>query len=321
MLLISTLFIILAARIKLDQIFSLGYKEFLFVVILVLVIRPLSVVFSTVGSRLTWREKVFIAWMAPRGIVAAAVASVFSLNLLDKGVRGAELIVPVIFIVIVSTVIIYGMTSGLVARVLGVSQSNPQGILIAGAHVWARNIANILKKEGIQVLLIDTNWENIHNCRMEGLNSFYGNILSEENKSKIELEGIVRILAITPNDEINSLAAMEYSEFFEKAEVYQLAVSDRKMKKKDIPLHLIGRRLFGENVTYDYLSERFAAGAIVKSTKLTDEYKFSRLQTDNGKGFLELFTIKEDGNLLVSIFDRKISHKSGDVVIYVTDNQ
>ena len=315
-LLISSLFIILSARIKLDQILSIGMKEFLFVAALVVIVRPASVFIATINTNLKIKEKIFLSWMAPRGIVAAAIASIFSLHLAELGFSEAAQIVPVTFTVIILTVLFYGLTASPVARLLKISQSNPQGILIAGGHNWARSIAIALKKEKIHTILIDTNRENIYNARMNGIYAIYGNILSEETKNKIELEGIVRLMAITPNDEVNSLAAMEYSEIFGRSEVYQLSGDEEKEESKDIPLHMQGRKLFGKNVTYSFLAERFAAGGKIYSMKLEQEKDAEKFKKDFPKAFI-LFKINEDNEVIINTLDRQISLKPGHTIIYL----
>ncbi|MBK8025454.1 MAG: sodium:proton antiporter [Chloroflexi bacterium] len=175
-LLVSSLFIILAARLRLADLTGLGWGTIAFVAALILIVRPAAIWLCTIGSPLTWQERVFIGWMAPRGIVAAATASIFGLTLVELGVPGAERLTPVVFTVIIGTVIIYGITAAPLAQRLGLSQANPQGTLIVGAHGWARAIAETLSKLGFKVLLVDTNYANTQAARMDGLNVVYGNI-------------------------------------------------------------------------------------------------------------------------------------------------
>ena len=177
-LLISSLFIILAARMSMENLEFLNFQSFLFVGVIVLVIRPLVVFLCTLKTKLHWKEKLFLAWMAPRGIVAAAVASLFSIELINVGYPGAEYLVPITFLVIISTVAIYGLTSSPLARLLGLATPNPQGTLLIGAHVWSRALAKVLKEEGYPVLLVDTNRENIASARRTNLSAFYASIFS-----------------------------------------------------------------------------------------------------------------------------------------------
>ncbi|MEZ5301745.1 MAG: sodium:proton antiporter [Verrucomicrobiales bacterium] len=181
-LLISTLFIMLSARITSAQIEALPWgRTALFAGILILAVRPLSVLASTLGQKIGAPEKAMLAGMAPRGIVAAAVASIFAAGLADKGVPGpAEQFAPAIFAVIVATVCVYGLLGVPLARLLGISSGGDRGVLIVGAQPLCREIGLVLKSEDIDVLMVDTNRANATAARMEGLRSYYGNVLSDD---------------------------------------------------------------------------------------------------------------------------------------------
>ncbi len=160
-LLISALFILLAARLTQEELSVLDWRAFAFLGLLLFVVRPLSVVASAWGSTLTRKERIFLAWICPRGIVAAAVASVFGLALVEQQVPGAEMLLPVVFLVIVGTVVVYGLTAPILARRLGLSMPDPQGCLFVGAHGWARALAKALQECDIEVLMLDTNRPNV----------------------------------------------------------------------------------------------------------------------------------------------------------------
>ena len=133
-------------------------------------------------------------------------------------------LVPVVFLVIVGTVTLDGLTAGPLANALNLSKPNPQGALFVGAHPLARALAQAVQREGLTVLLADTNWENLAAARLEGLPTYHGNVLSEEARDELELTGIGRLVALTPNQEVNALAAMHFIEFFGRSEVYQVQV-------------------------------------------------------------------------------------------------
>ena len=178
-LLTSVLFILLAARVEIDALWPIPLKMVVFVLILIVVIRPTTVWLSTIGKGLSSKEKWFLSWMAPRGIVAAAVASVFALDLELVEMNDAHALVPITFSVIIGTVLVYGLTSGKLASSLRLSQSDPQGIIMIGAHEWARNLAVTLKNEGIHIILLDINRSNIYKASIMGLEAHCGNVLSE----------------------------------------------------------------------------------------------------------------------------------------------
>ena len=213
-LLISSLFIVLAARLPWAEVQKVEWRAFAFVAAMILVVRPAVVFLSTFGSGLTTKEKLFVSWMAPRGIVAAAVASVFSLELGHLGVEGADQLVSVTFVVIVVTVAVYGLTAGGLARALGLSRGNPQGVLLVGAQPWVREIADELQSADIPVLLTDTNRTHALATRMAGLPMHFGSVLDEDFVEHAALDQLGFLLAMTPNDEVNSLACLQLGGYF-----------------------------------------------------------------------------------------------------------
>ena len=230
-LLISCLFIVLSARIQLDAVRSLGWGSLLFLAALIVVVRPASVILATTGSGLTWRQRAFLSLLAPRGIVAAAVTSVFALEIM-KAVNRHELpaelagqvskLVPLTFVVIVGTVSLYGIIAAPVARWLGLAARNPQGVLFIGAQPWVIEIAGLLREAGVDVMLIDRNAANVARARMAGLPANATDALSRYVSEDLELFGMGKLLAVTPNFEVNTLACDEFRHQFGLANVFQL---------------------------------------------------------------------------------------------------
>jgi hypothetical protein len=298
-LLISFLFILLAANLDMDSFNLVGWNSLWLLAVLMLVARPLAVFLSTLKSDLSWRERLFLAWLAPRGIVAAAVASIFALRLLDTGHTQAELLVPVTFIVIAGTVAIYGLSASPLARWLKVAQPNPQGVMIIGAHSWARAIAASLKAEGYKVLLVDASWTNISAARLDGLPTFYASVLSQYTLDEIDLGGMGRLLALTSDNEFNSLAALQYASIFGRGEVYQLASeADDSAPQKAVSGHLKGRLLFSSDMTYKQLARRFAAEGVIKITTLTKEFEWDTFIQRYGGTAVPLFVTDSGGKLI-----------------------
>ena len=316
-IIISSIFILLAARLRLSDFQNFDLSTFAFLVVLIILARPISVFISTIGSKLNWRERTMISWMAPRGIVAAAVASVFAFKLSEKGIEGSEFLVPITFLVIVVTVIVYGSTSYPLARLLKVVQSKPQGILFVGAHRWARSIGKILKDKKINIVMVDTNGQNISAARLEGFTAYLGSILSEHIIDEVDLDGIGRLMALTPNDEANSLAALHMSEAFERGELYQLPPISKKSGKEleFSPKHLRARFLFGEGMNYFHLSSLFDQGWILKSTKLTENFNYEAFKNHYEKKLIPLFLIDTNNRLTISTIENPIKPKSGDQLI------
>ena len=316
-IIISSIFILLAARLQLSDFNSFNTSTALFLAILIFIARPLSVFLSTIGSKINWRERALISWMAPRGIVAAAVSSVFAFKLAESGIEGAESIVPITFLVIVVTVTVYGLTAYPFAKILKVVQSKPQGILFVGAHSWARSIAKIIHDKKINVIMVDTNRENIKAARLDGLPAYLGSILSEHIADELDLDGIGRLMALTPNDEANSLAALHMSDSFERGELYQLSpLSEKSGKELEFsPKHLRARFLFGEGINYFHLSSLFDNGWILKSTRLSENFNFEAMKNHYGENLITFFLIDTNNRLIISTIENPVKPKSGDLLI------
>ena len=321
-LLIGTLFILLAARLKFDDIAQLGPEYIIFVVVLIVVARPLSVWLATIGAGLSWSERIFLSWMAPRGIVAAAVASVLALRLEDTGYEGAHLLVPATYVVVVGTVTVYGLTASAVARELGVAQLKPQGILIVGADQWVRAVAEQLVARHFRVLLVDTNRNHIAAARMSGLEAYHGSVLSDHFLDQVDLGGIGRMLAATPNDGVNVLALRRFSRLFGSASVYRLAPVPNKggTRKTDAKGPKQDRLLFGTDMTHSVLQRRVAAGAVVKATPLTDTFNYQAYCDRYGQSHLPLFVIDKENHLSVMTANRPAAAQAWQTIVSLVDD-
>lgn len=299
-LLVSLLFIVLAAQVKFSQLLAINAKSVLYVICLLFVVRPLCVWCATLGAGLGWRERLFLSWMAPRGIVAAAIVSLFSTQLQKAGVPGAEEMVPLIFLVILVTVVVYGLTGPLLARAIGVGDANPQGLLLIGAQGWTRALAEVLQQEEVQVKLLDGNYEHVAKARMDGLDVEYTNVLSDQITEEVDLQGIGRLLALTSNEYVNSLVVLHFAPVFPKHELYQLLVrpDEKSTSSAKLPGHsLRGRPLFCEGWSASLISDAFEKGAIFKATSLTEAFPYEDFQAHYKGQAVPLFVLYPDGTL------------------------
>jgi len=315
-LLISGLFILLAARLDFSDFRQLGWGAVGFLAVMVFVARPLSVYLSTLGTKVTWPERIFLMWMAPRGIVAAAVASIFALRLIEADVEGAESIVPVTVVIIVGTVAIYGLTASFVAKKLGIAKPAPNGVMIIGAHDWARKIAEALKKAGIAVLLVDTDVNNIAAAKMAGLTAQHTSIMSKVAHESAEAGEYGRLIALTRNDEVNALACMNYIELFGRAGVFQLSFKRAgHARHESVGPNQRGRMIFDRGTSWTQLNEAFAKGATVKATKLSEEFTYEDFRDRYGIYAIPMFLITEKGELHVIAPDSQIEPGADDTII------
>ncbi len=291
-LLISGLFILLASRLDSNAFIELGWGGVGVLAVVMFIARPLSVWASAIGTDLTRKDKWFLSWIAPRGIVAAAVSSLFAIKLSDMGLfTGIEKLVPLVFLMIIGTVVAQSLTARSWARFLGVSEGKPQGVLIFGATSFTRELAKALSKHQIKTILTDTNWENIRLSRMDNLNVYFGNPASSHAESHLDMSGIGKVMVASPYRQTNPIVSMYYQNDFGKNSVYELSVGESTHER-----YKVGRNpnevLFGDGVSYAKLNSLMASGSTIKSTPLTENFGIEQFWQRNPKA-LPLCLVKE----------------------------
>lgn len=315
-LLIGTLFIVLASRLQLNEISPVvSWQGLAFVLILIVVARPLSVLLSTWRSDLNFKERIFLSWMAPRGIVAAAVASIFAFELAGTGHAGAEQLVSLTFLVIVATVAFYGLTAGPVAQRLGLSERNPQGVLFVGANRLSRTLAIILNEHGFRTALVDSDPQNVAASKKVGLPAIHGDALSEAILDELNLGGIGRMMATTTNNEVNSLAVLQFREVFGRAGVYQIATNNMANGQETIAQHLRGRILFGSTITCSQIQRRLEKGATIQVTELTEDFDYLSYQSLYNNQAVPLLLITDNRKLTIYTDDLQPLPRAGQTLI------
>ena len=226
-LLISILFILLAANINMEDLMLLyNWKTPVLFLIVVFVIRPLAVFLSTYKSNLNLNEKLFISWVGPRGIVAAGIASLFGGKLLKEGVEGAEYITPLVFMIVLGTVLLNATTARLFAKTVGVFLKDSDGILFVGASKSSRLIAKYLQDFGKRVVLIDANKLFVERSNNEGLEAYEANVYDDDLTNNIELNDVGYLIAMTGSDAVNNYVLKNLSETFGEHGSYRLVSSD-----------------------------------------------------------------------------------------------
>ena len=299
-LLISALFILLAARLDSNAMLDLGWGGVGVLVVTMLVARPLSIWVSGVGTSLSRADKWFLCWIAPRGIVAAAVSSLFAIKLEANNVQGADAIVPLVFLIIIGTVVIQSLTAGRWARFLGVKADSAQGLLIFGASKFSRELAKILKSKDVKVLLADSNWDNIRLARMDNIPVYFGNPASEHAETYMDLTGIGRVLIMSPYRQLNPLVSFYFQDLFGGKKVFELnnteAGSARHQLSESYKQRLC---LFGDSVSYAKMASLMAKGAVLKVTNITDNFSFEHFRKRYGETAMPLVYLTKDGKVMV----------------------
>ncbi|GGK72097.1 cation:proton antiporter [Ornithinimicrobium pekingense] len=326
-LIVGALFVMLAGRISPAEVVAVAPIALVFVTLLILVVRPASVWLGLLGTSATREERTLLSFMAPRGIVAAAVTSIFALELehaaenavlesrqidlpplealeleanaerLTALVAEASDLVPLVFVTIVVTVAVYGLGVGRLAERLGLATTTPNGILFAGAPVWARQAAGILQGLGVPTLLVSLSPAEVSQARMAGLRVERTHILSEYAVEDMELAGIGSFVAATYDDATNSTAAREFAHTLGSSQTFQLRRQDERrdeeaeeqgsgsrrrsspesgatatQAKQRTARKLTARLAFRPALSAPELEQRVREGMAVRQTKLTEQH-------------------------------------------------
>ena len=230
---VSVLFILLAADLSIASVFALGRGAVLTVLVLMVVVRPLNVWACTRASDLNWRQKLFLGWVAPRGIVSASVASLFAILLTERGISGGDAIKALVFLTIIMTVLVQGLTAGVIARWLGLTDIKAVGAVIVGCSPLSLLIARLIKENGDPVVLIDTDETACEAAQKEGIEVIVSSAL---DRDALEKAGLIRagtFLAMTKNGEVNAVVAQRALEEFEPPKVVAVLPKDKDFS--DLP--------------------------------------------------------------------------------------
>ena len=260
---IGMLFVLLAADVRLSEVQALGWPGLLTVLALMLVVRPLNILVGTWGSGFSLRERAFLSWMAPRGIVAAAVASLFAIEMTQAGIEGGKALRALVFLVIAVTVTLQGLTGGVVARLLRVRPPAPSGFAILSANGLSRALASVLARAGKEVLLIDSNPENCSAAEQEGFKVLYGSGLDENVLRRAHLEDRQACVGLTANDGVNFAFARYAHTEAKVAEVWVALQKASRSVTTQMVERLGGRVLFGEPRNIHFWSHCLRRGAAV----------------------------------------------------------
>jgi NhaP-type Na+/H+ or K+/H+ antiporter len=292
-LLISILFILLAANINLsDLVLVQNWKTALLFGIVVFIIRPLGVLLSSQGSNLKWNEKLFIGWVGPRGIVAAGIASLFGSKLLVKGEPGAEYITPLVFVIVLGTVLLNATTARMVAKWVGVMLRVSKGILIVGASEPSRLIAKYLQNNGRHVVLLDNNPAHIEKATQDGLEALETNIFTDTLQDNIELNDVGFLFGFTGNNDINNYVINTLGKDFGEHGTYRLMSGQELLQQRPNSEN----HLFSTDFDFNRLVEVTHRFPEIHETDLTDWESLDKMKNGNR---LPLFLKEPKGELYV----------------------
>ena len=317
-LLIGMLFILLAADVRLIEVTELGWGGIITVTILVCVLRPLNVYIGTMGSNLNLRQKALLSWIAPRGIVAAAVASLFALELEKHGVDGSQLR-AMVFSLIAVTVLLSGLTGSLAAQFLGLKRPENVGWVILSANHLSRSLAKVLIGSGEEVICIDQNPKACRRAEEEGIKVIYGNGLDEKTLLRAEIDTRMGAMGLSSNEEVNLLFGIKAKEIGKLSTILVGIKSMAEGITSEMVKEIGGRIPFGRQCDIEQW-----AGWIQRGITSINRYSLTSPASNNN------FQDGTEGVILPLVLHRKSKSqpiddtteiKAGDEVTMIVNNQ
>jgi NhaP-type Na+/H+ or K+/H+ antiporter len=315
-LLISILFILLSANINIEDMFLLyTWKTGVLFVAVVFIVRPLAVFASTLSSDLKLNEKLFISWVGPRGIVAAGIASLFGSKLIKQGVEGAEYITPLVFMIVLGTVLLNATTARVFAKIVGVFLKKSDAILFVGASKAVRIIAGFLKDKGKRVILIDSNKNYIKEAIDDGLDAFKVDVYDDELANNIELNDVGYLIALTGSDQVNMHALTKFSENFGEQGAYKLASSKEIIEASSKERE----SFFTPNDDYINLCEAYRENSTINEVNISNQKEYDSFleKLSKEEKSIPLFVENKQGIYLLAEFEKKNHTKENFKLFYL----
>lgn len=313
-LLVSGVFILLTASLDLAKLGELTWRAAVFVALVVLVARPVTVFVSLLGTDIPMRERALIAFTGPRGVVLVAVAGLFGERLVALGIEDAALVGPLAFVLVSVTVVLHGFTLAPMARLLGVAATDRPGVLLVGGSSWATALAEAFKKAEVPVLLSDANHLRLRPAREVGLPTFYGDILSEAAEHNVELTQYETVIAVSDNDAYNTLVTTDLAPEFGRDNVFQIRREGSDTARHALPASL-GGRPFAQCASYGEMAGLFARKWEFRVTGLTEEYGIEKWRADRPDARL-IAVIDKRGTLRFPTDDGDISAGDGARILH-----
>ncbi|WP_316014598.1 sodium:proton antiporter [Roseobacter sp. HKCCA0434] len=270
-ILVSGVFILLAASLSMEQLFGINWRTVVFVLSVVLIARPVTVWISLIGTGLPWQEKLMIAWIGPRGVVLVAVSGLFGTQLAELGVADGAALTTLAFALVAGTVVLHGFSMAPLAKMLGLTSGAAPGLLIVGGSRWAVNLARALEAAELPAMIVDRNWFRLRAAREAGVKTYHGEILSETAEHALDLSPYASVLAATDNDGYNALIGTDLGPEFGRTNVFQVGRNDEAEGREALPASL-GGRAFGDGTPYADFARLEAEGWAFRVTRLSEEF-------------------------------------------------
>jgi hypothetical protein len=313
-LLVSTVFILLTANVDPDQLALLDWRAVALIATLVFVVRPAAIMLATMRTPMSWQERVLVAWVAPRGIVAAAVAGVFAPEMVAAGYPQAGLLTPLIFALILTTVVLHGFSIRRLAMRLGLASRDRHGVMIVGASPWSIELARALRELRVYVIVCDASWHRLREVRLAGIAHWYGQVISETAEQNLDLADIGYLIAATDNDAYNALVCSRFVRDLGREFVFQLP-TDAEDHPRRFERTLTGRALYGKEARYETLVERHYRGWRIQKTRITKGYRAGDYFAGLGEETMPMLAVRPDGGVRLREAGRDLAPEPGETVL------
>jgi CPA1 family monovalent cation:H+ antiporter len=301
--LLAVLFIVIPSQLKMEQLELLDWRMAAFVLAVLLLVRPLAIFLSTLSAPMRGEDKLLLAWIAPRGIVAAATAGIFGPAMVAAGHPDAEALLPIVFLIIIVTVLVHGLTLGPLARKMSLAAKEENGLLIVGASPWAQALAQTLKNLNVHVTVADGSHRRLKPIHKNGVKVYSGEILSEHAEHELEDEHLSFLLCATDNHYYNALVCNAQGDKFGHHRTFQLAPYDESdQEKKKLTLQQRGYFAFKPPTDYYTLQQHLRDGWTLKSIRLSTDFDIERLKSrlgEPGKDWILIGSLSPQGALQI----------------------
>ncbi|GGN42674.1 sodium/hydrogen exchanger [Novosphingobium indicum] len=314
-LLISGVFVLLSASLDLDVLRQFEWRFLAFLVVLLFIVRPVTVLLSLAFSKIPWNERLLLAWIAPRGVVAVAISGLFALRLNQLGYADGSILVALSFAVVIATIIAHGFSIRHVARWLKVTGAQKKGLLLAGSNSWSLALAEQVRSLDLPVTICDTSWERLSGPRQAGIPTYHGEILAESTEERLDITQFQVLVATSQNEAYNALVCNEFAPDFGRDSVYQLGGTGDDEDHRSLPEALQGRAVFTSGIGVEEIIQREREGWTFRKTRISDQFDFKDAQATLPNEANMLFLLSKDGRIRFFTHATRPTPQPGDVMI------
>ncbi len=314
-LLISGVFVLLSASLDFEVLRHFEWRFLAFLAALLFLVRPITVLLSLAFTKVPWNERLLVAWIAPRGIVAVAISGLFALRLDKLGYSDGSILVTLSFAVVVATIVAHGFSIGPVAKLLKVTGATERGLLIVGGTPWSLALAEQLRQLEVPVTICDTSWQRLRPARSAGIPTYHGEILAEATEDRLDLSQFQVLAATSDNEAYNALVCNEFAPEIGRDNVYQLGSGGHDEDARALPESLRGRALFTSGHGVEDIVERERDGWTFRKTRLTEQFDFDAAKADLPDAADMLLLVRKGGLLRFFSHASRPTPQPGDTII------